>query len=128
MFRSTDQGAHWSTILLEPLNAKGQTYCRSIREVPGDPKTLWVAAGANFQSEMGVLFRSTDGGLTWKRVDMGVQPKSTMFALAFDERQPKHMYCAANGGEVFASQDGGNTWEAHPLPEGATQVYALAFS
>ena len=126
MFRSTDQGEHWSTILLEPLNAKDQTYCRSIREVPGDPKTIWVAAGANFQSDVGVLFRSTDGGLTWKRADLGVQPKSTMFGVAFDERQPQRMYCATSGGEVFASQDAGKTWGAYPLPEGATQIYALA--
>jgi photosystem II stability/assembly factor-like uncharacterized protein len=126
MFCSADRGEHWSTIRLEPLNTKGQTYCRDIREVPGDPKSIWMAAGANFQSDMGVLFHSTDGGLTWKRVDLGVQPKTTMFAIAFDERAPKRMYCASSGGEVFGSHDGGQTWSAHPLPEGATQVYALA--
>jgi len=54
LFRSMDRGEHWQTVLLEPLNPKGQTYCRSIREVPGDPKTLWVTAGANFQSDVGV--------------------------------------------------------------------------
>ena len=86
----------------------------------------WSPLGRNFQSDMGVLFRSTDGGLTLKRVDMGVQPKSTMFGLAFDERDPRRMYCATSGGEVFGSQDNGTTWNAYPLPEGATQVYALA--
>jgi photosystem II stability/assembly factor-like uncharacterized protein len=128
MFRSTDRGDHWSLVRLESLNPKGQTYCRSIREVPGDPKTIWVTAGANFQSEVGVLFRSADGGLSWRRVDMGVEPKSTMACIAFDERQPRRMYCSTFGGEVFASQDGGQTWSTHPLPAGATQVYALACS
>jgi hypothetical protein len=28
---------------------------------------------------------------------------------------------------VFLSQDRGQSWEPHPLPEGATQVYALAY-
>jgi photosystem II stability/assembly factor-like uncharacterized protein len=126
MFCSTDRGDHWLHVPLEPLNAKGQTYCRKIREAPGDPKSIWVAAGATFQSEHGVLFRSVDGGLNWTRVNMGFQPKSTMFDIAFDQRQPTHMYCATNGGEVFASDDGGQTWTSHPLPEGATQVYALA--
>ena len=125
LFRSTDQGAHWSSARLEPLNPKGQTYCRDIREVPGDPKTIWVAAGANFQSDVGVLFRSPDGGSSWARVDMGVEPKTTMFAIVFDERQPKRMYCATSGGEVFASTDGGQSWAARPLPDGATQVYAM---
>ena len=50
----------------------------------------------------------------------------TLFALAFDARQPRHMYAAASGGEVFASADGGQSWAEHHLPEGATQVYSMA--
>jgi photosystem II stability/assembly factor-like uncharacterized protein len=126
LFSSGDQGAHWASARLEPLNPKGQTYCRDIREVPGDPKTIWVAAGANFQSDVGVLFRSKDGGASFNRVDMGVKPQSTMFTLAFDERHPKRMFCATTGGEVFATEDGGQRWAERPLPEGATQVYAMA--
>ena len=125
LFTSTDQGGHWASARLDPLNPKGQTYCRSIRETPGDPKTIWVAAGAGFQSDLGTLFRSKDGGASWSRVDMGFKPKTTMFGLAFDHRQPKRMFCAASGGEVFASQDGGESWSERPLPAGATQVYAM---
>ena len=126
LFRSTDYGDHWRYVPLEALNAKGQAYCRTIREVPGDPRSLWIAAGANFRSEVGVLFHSTDGGMHWKRVDMGLQPQSTLSALAFNARHPNHMYCATFDGEVFASPDGGQTWSTHQLPEGASQVYALA--
>ena len=128
LFSSTDQGEHWASARLEPLNPRGQTYCRDIREVPGDPKTIWIAAGASFQSDVGVLFRSTDGGLNWARVDMGVKPKSTMFTIAFDERRPERMYCATTGGEVFASEDGGQSWAERHLPEGATQVYAMGYA
>jgi photosystem II stability/assembly factor-like uncharacterized protein len=126
LFSSTDRGEHWMSAGLEPLNAKGQTYCRAIREVPGDPKTIWIAAGANFQSDVGALFRSTDGGGSWARVDMGVKPETTVFGLAFDPRHPRRMYCATTVGEVFASEDGGESWTARHLPEGATQVYAMA--
>jgi photosystem II stability/assembly factor-like uncharacterized protein len=125
LFSSGDQGTHWASARLEPLNEKGQTYCRDIREVPGDPKTIWVTAGANFQSEAGVLFRSKDGGLSWSRVKMGVEPKTTMFAVAFDASQPRRMFCATSGGEVFASEDSGESWAERPLPAGATQVYAM---
>jgi len=54
-----------------------------------------------------------------------VKPRTTVFTLAFDARQPKRMYCATSGGEVFGSEDGGQSWIARPLPEGATQVYAM---
>src|SRR5882724_8000173 len=128
LFCSADRGEHWASGRLEPLNPNGQTYCRDIREAPGDSKTIWVAAGATFQSEVGVLFRSKDGGVSWSRVDMGVKPKTTMFTLAFDTRQPRRMFCATSGGEVFASEDGGQSWGARPLPEGATQVYAMGCS
>jgi photosystem II stability/assembly factor-like uncharacterized protein len=125
LFISADRGDHWASARLEPLNPKGQTYCRDIREVPGDPKTIWVAAGAGFQSDLGALFRSKDGGATWSRINMGYKPKTTIFALAFDEHHPRRMFCAASGGEVFASEDGGESWTERPLPEGASQVYAM---
>ena len=126
MWRSTDQGSHWTRVPIEPLNEKGQTYCRQIREVPGDSKTMWLAAGANFMSDLGVLFCSRDGGTNWDRIDMGVVPQSTLFGLTFNAGNPSEMYCAASGGEVWGSQDKGNTWNTYPLPEGATQVYTLA--
>jgi photosystem II stability/assembly factor-like uncharacterized protein len=126
MFHSADNGDHWRTVALEPLNPKGQIYCRDIRAVPGTPRKLWVAAGAGFQSDVGVLLKSSDGGDSWNRVDLGHTPAHTMFTLAFDERRPALMSCATNGGEVYSSHDGGDTWIAHPPPPGGTQIYALA--
>jgi photosystem II stability/assembly factor-like uncharacterized protein len=126
MFRSSDRGDHWLAVPIEALNTKGQTYCRCIREVPGDPKTIWVAAGANFRSDVGALFRSSDGGVNWERVNMGFQPTSTMFGIAFDQLRPSHVYCSTSTGQVYGSLDGGKSWNEHPLPEGADQVYALA--
>ena len=49
-----------------------------------------------------------------------------MFALAFDERRPQLMSCATNGGEVYSSGDGGETWITRKPPPGGTQIYALA--
>ena len=126
MFQSADRGDHWRHVPLEPLNAKGQIYCRDIREVPGTPRKLWVAAGAAFQSDVGILLYSSDGGDSWAKVDIGQQPAHTMFALAFDERRPERMSCATNGGEVYSSLDGGESWITHAPPPGGTQVYALA--
>ena len=126
MFRSTDKGDHWARVQLDPLNEKGQTYCRQIREAPGDPKTIWVAAGANFMSDLGTLFRSRDGGVSWDRVETGFEADSTLFGLAFNERHPSTMYCASSNGQVWGSGDGGETWTGHPLPEGARQVYSMA--
>jgi photosystem II stability/assembly factor-like uncharacterized protein len=87
---------------------------------------LWVAAGAGFQSDAGTLLHSRDGGDSWSRVNIGAPVPHTMFKIAFDERQPALMSCATNGGEVWSSQDGGETWTALKPPPSGTQVYALA--
>src|SRR6185312_15227323 len=68
MWRSADNGDHWTHVPLEPLNAKGQIYCRDIREVPGNPRHLWCAAGSGFVSDLGILLRSRDGGESWTQV------------------------------------------------------------
>jgi hypothetical protein len=49
-----------------------------------------------------------------------------MFALAFDEHRPALMSCATNGGEVYSSRDGGDSWTSHKPPPGGTQIYSLA--
>src|SRR5579859_3106574 len=126
MFQSTDDGDHWRHVKLEALNPKGQIYCRKIREVPGNPRKIFVTAGANFQSDTGVLLSSRDGGDTWARVDMGIKPPHTLFTLAFDELHPDLMACATNGGQVYASSDGGEVWNELPPPPAGTQIYALA--
>ncbi|MBV9551367.1 MAG: hypothetical protein JO032_01120, partial [Alphaproteobacteria bacterium] len=126
MWKSADGGDHWTHIPLEPLNMKGQIYCRDIREVPGNPRHLWCAAGAGFISDSGVLLRSRDGGDSWSQIDVGGPVPHTMFKIAFDERQPSLMSCATNGGEVWTSRDAGETWKPLPPPPGGTQIYALA--
>ena len=128
MFRSEDQGDHWNRVRIDALNEKGQTYCRSIREAPGDSRNIWVSGGPNFMSDSGSLFHSSDGGENWRTVETGFEAKSTIFGLAFNSRNPKNMYCATTGGQVFGSRDGGENWSGYPLPEGATQLYSLACS
>lgn len=128
MFRSDDKGDHWIRVPIDALNDKGQTYCRYICQAPGDNRNIWVAAGPNFQSDQGVLFHSPDGGTSWRTVELGFEANSTMFGIAFDESEPKRMYCATNGGQVFGSRNSGHTWAEHSLPEGANQLYSLACS
>ena len=126
MFRSNDGGDHWQHVPLEAMNLKGYIYCRDIREVPGNPRHLWVAAGAGFQSDKGALLHSRDGGDSWNRVDIRAPVPHTMFKIAFDEHRPQLMSVATNGGEVWSSQDGGESWAPMPPPPGGHQVYALA--
>ena len=125
MFCSSDRGRHWQHVPLPPMTARG-TYCRGLRVAPDDPDTLYVGAGTAFDGTEGALFRSRDRGQTWTRIDLGMTPRSTVFAVAIDPRRPDQLCCVSKGGQLWGSHDGGATWQSHPLPDGATHVYALA--
>jgi len=124
MFCSPDQGGHWEPIDLKKYSAI--TYTRYLLLSPQQPKTLYVTIGRAARSEVGALFRSHDLGGTWARVDKGLNPRSTMMAVAINARRPSQIYCAARDGQVFGSLDSGATWKEYPLPEAAKEVYALA--
>jgi photosystem II stability/assembly factor-like uncharacterized protein len=38
---------------------------------------------------------------------------------------PNQVYCATRGGQVFGTQDGGESWHEYPLPEDVQDVYAV---
>ena len=128
LFRSRDGGDHWSHVQLPPLDASGRLYTRAIQESPVDPKVIWVGAGNGFDGDRGGLFKSEDGGETWASVEMGIMPPSSIFCIAFDRSNPALMACASYQGHVYVSEDEGVSWSEHSLPQGATQVYALAWA
>ena len=128
LFRSRDEGDHWGHVPLPPLDVTGRLYTRAIQESPEDPNVIWVGAGNGFDGNRGGLFKSEDGGETWASVDMGIEPPSSIFCIAFDRSNPDLMACAAYQGQVYVSEDGGVSWQEHPLPQGAMQVYALAWA
>ena len=124
MFHSVDGGDHWRHVPLDAMNPKGQIYCRDIREVPGNPRKVFVAAGAGFQSDAGVLLYSGDGGDTLVARRYGREAAAHDVRARVRRTTPALMSCATNGGEVYSSRDGGESWSAHPPPPGGTQIYA----
>ena len=124
LFRSADQGKTWDD--MEVGRFSPLTYARDVHVSPHDPRQLYACLSPAARSEDGSLYRSTDLGQTWKRLDHGVKANSTMMALALHRGDPEQVYCASRLGQVFGTQDGGRTWQEYPLPEGVKDVYALA--
>jgi photosystem II stability/assembly factor-like uncharacterized protein len=123
LFRSGDHGTSWEDIQVGRFSAF--TYGRDIRISPQDPKTVYACLSVAASSKDGALFRSQDAGRTWQRFDK-VQPHGTLMSVAVHQRDPKQIYVAARYGEVFGTQDGGETWCEMSLPQGVKDVYALA--
>jgi photosystem II stability/assembly factor-like uncharacterized protein len=121
IFRSTDGGQHWMKVLF----LDDRTGAIDLAADPDDFQTqyaaLWRAHRPPWStyapiSEFGAIYRSSDGGQSWQpvagrglptkavgRIGLAVLPHSggrDLYALV-DARQ---------GGGLYRSEDGGNTW------------------
>lgn len=122
MYKSTDGGKTWTHIGLVDTRQ-----IASILVDPQNPNLIYVAAlghayGPN--AERGV-FRSTDGGATWKKVlykdentgaiDLAFDPQNskTIYAALWQTRRPPwNVYPPSNGpgSGLYKSTDGGDNW------------------
>ncbi len=130
VYRSTDAGVTWKHLGLEDAGQIG-----SIRVHPQNPDLVYVAVlGHAFgpSAQRGV-FRSTDGGATWKKVlfvskeagavDLAMTPANPRILYAAfwrAERKPWTLVSGGEGSGLYKSTDGGDSWEelTDGLPEG----------
>jgi hypothetical protein len=101
------------------------TYGRDIKVSPQDPNTLYACLSVAASSKDGALYRSQDVGKSWQRFDK-VTPHGTLMSVGLHHGDAKQVYVAARYGEVFGTQDGGESWLEMPLPQGVQNIYALA--
>jgi photosystem II stability/assembly factor-like uncharacterized protein len=130
VYKTTDGGATWNNV--------GLADSEHIARIAVDPKksdNVFVCATGhawNANEERGV-FRTTDGGKTWKKVlyvdantgcsDVSIDPgdSSILYAGMWDfRRQPDFFRSGGPGSGLYRSTDGGETWQrlTQGLPSG----------
>ena len=98
LYKSTNDGSSW-TQLSVPLPTV-------VKANPLNPNTVFAARGNTFTTPAG-LYRSRDGGITWKQV----LPDSTVAAAAIEisQRDTNRVLIAVPGG-VMESTNSGDSW------------------
>lgn len=107
-YRSEDAGASFATVSEGTLPVEGPVRFASMPGAIGD---LWLAGGSD-EGTYG-LWRSDDGGSTWKSVAGFEQADTIGFGKAAPGATTPAMYTAASrDGQrgVYRSIDGGSTW------------------
>lgn len=122
-FQSNDYGRRWYKLPVPPLREKG-SYCRVLGAGPDD--TLYVGSGNDFDGDVGRLFRSRDGGRSFHTLNVDRPLKSTVFSMAVDPTDPRRLVCSDKYGQVFLSEDTGDSWQTNPLPRGIGHVFSIA--
>lgn len=75
------------------------------------------------------LFRSDDGGRSWKKVALSTkQSHLDVMAVVPDPREPKTIYVGTHEAGVIKSTDGGATWKEVNSGLGGLDVHGLAIA
>jgi photosystem II stability/assembly factor-like uncharacterized protein len=113
-----DGGTNWVQITGLPPNSRPL----SIAFHPADPDITFVGM------ELGGLYRSTDGGDSWRSTSSGMPPESTVTSIVLNPKYPSNVYISLISGGVYQSEDTGETWKVMNNGLRTRAVNALAIS
>jgi photosystem II stability/assembly factor-like uncharacterized protein len=117
VWKTVNNGTTWTPV----FDKEGSYSIGAIALDPRNPLTVWVGTGEN-NSQRSVsygngLYRSDDGGKSWKNV--GLKTSEHIGRIAIDPRDSNTVYVAAQGplwgpgGDrgLYKTSDNGNTWK-----------------
>jgi len=139
LFKTTDGGKTWKAVLQAPAPHAARVGCGDVAFDPSNPETIYAALYARQRApwgftfgpaftggeDVGGIFKSTDGGTTWKKLGGGLPAETGRIGLAVTAGNPKIVMAivqsdqGGNGvltdihsrsGGVFRSEDGGEKW------------------
>lgn len=171
LYKTTDGGKTWKAVLTAPAPYGDKVGCGDVAIDPSAPNTLYAVlyarqrtpwsfvSGADYTDgkDVGGIFKSSDGGATWKKLEKGLPTLLGRIGLSVHKKNPKVVYAVVQSGEggtsdisdvnskrggVFRSEDAGESWtrmsglDPRPFyfsqirvdPENDQRVYVLGFA
>src|SRR5262249_17143840 len=139
LFKTTDVGKSWKSILHAQSPHDAQTGCGDVALDPTNSQIVYAALyarqrtpwsftsgpGVTGGEDVGGIFKSTDGGGTWKKLSGGLPGQTGRIGLAVSASNPKVVMAVvqsyeggigslddlrSKSGGVFRSENGGETW------------------
>ncbi|HBC88683.1 MAG TPA: hypothetical protein DCZ94_17205 [Lentisphaeria bacterium] len=95
----------------------GRAYPRALAVDPSNPDIIYLGIDGDPEKgkedrKGGGVFKSVDGGYTWKQLENQPGSRRMFFGLAVDPTNPKRIFwgCCGDNGGVYVSEDAGGTW------------------
>ncbi|MBI2037754.1 MAG: hypothetical protein HYT15_02380 [Candidatus Magasanikbacteria bacterium] len=98
LYYSYDNGDTWEA---SPFMTGKYIYALAVD--PADKCTIYASDGTH-------IYKTTDCQRSWKLVFSEERPTQRMAAIAVDYTDPRIIYAAQSGGDIFRSKDGGASW------------------
>jgi uncharacterized repeat protein (TIGR01451 family) len=121
IWKSTDDAASWvqtgaGTGLDSVVDYCGTQcfYDNLIGVDPANPNIVYALGLFNYSNGSGGIYRSMDGGATWK--DMGWDLHPDYHAIAINPADPAQVMIGSDGGVWFSTDRGGRLGATDPIP------------
>ena len=124
IFASKDDGETFQSLMTS--SSLPMPYCRWVAVKPDNPEVLFVANGDAAVGNTGTIRRSTDGGQSWEERPLPVEPNSPVWNFATNPADPELILANSVYGELYRTQDGGDSWDK--IKKEFTEVRALAWT
>lgn len=113
MATSSDDGESWRWREFDGFGDTGSgqafAYCRGVFVKPGDSETVLMGCGDYIPGQVGAMEVSHDGGQSWTRAKTDTVPNSTVYWMGLHPDVPDVVVATTVFGQVYLSDDGGNT-------------------
>jgi len=140
LFKTTDGGKSWKAVLTAPASQAARVGCVDVAMPPDNPEIMYAAlygrrrtpwsftygTSATNGEDVGGIFKSTNGGGSWKKCSNGLPTLTGRIGLAVTLTNPRIVMAVIQSDEggsneftdihskrggVFRSEDGGETWK-----------------
>ena len=111
VWSSTDEGETWSLHGFPCFAERDSiSYCRGVAVKPDDPDTIFVGNGDFIPGKRGAIQRSRDGGATWEKCELPVEPNSVIYWFGTNSANPDVVVANSLHGYLYLSTDAGDSW------------------
>jgi len=130
MATSADEGETWDWREFDGFGTKGSgnpfAYCRGVFVKPDDPDTVLMGCGDYIPGQVGAIEVTHDGGQSWTRASLPTDANSTVYWMAMHPDVQDVVVAATVFGQVFVSENSGDSWDQLPREFGEIRAVSLS--